>query len=180
MFIVELSLRSASCSELGRAAPGPRASTRWQLWGSGPELQADAPLSCLGAALSHHVWPVPSPFPPTLYDGLRGKRASPEGRARRWSPARDLCPPWGSPCPGRSARTRRAALPRLTGLPVGHAGSTPEAFSRLEGENFTKYSKRKTVFVGRPGLQKPLSGNVRRGPATVPLRPRLLEQLPAA
>lgn len=115
-----------------------------------------------------------------LYDGLRGKRASPQGGARRWSPARDPCPPWGSPCPGRSARTRRAALPRLTGFPVGHTGSTPEAFSRLEGENFTKYSKRKSVFVGRPGLQKPLSGNVRRGPATVPLRPRPLEQLPGS
>ena len=59
----------------------------------------------------------------------------------------------------------------MTWFPVGHAGSTPEAFCRLEGENFTKYSKRKTVLVGTPGLQKPLSGNVHRAPATVPLKP---------
>lgn len=77
-------------------------------------------------------------------------------------------------------------LPALD-APLGHAGQHPrtdlvsrgacqphpKGLLQAEGRESHQVQQKKTVFVfvGKPGLRKPLSGSVYRAPATVPPKP---------
>lgn len=146
---MELGLCRSGCSE---PAALPWAGSRSAV--AAPRVSASGRCSAAATSPSGAVVPrgllCPHLAPPNSVKWAAGGEGLPRGQTPAsvspQSPPRTL-PSVGPSLPWMLCSDTQGSTPGWTWFPVGHASRTPKAFSRLNGENSTKYNKENRVCV---------------------------------